>query len=160
MIGSGADTEHEPIALSSVLREVLARMAPAITATTQVVDSGVTQQEERATRPVPIAEAADGLQSVEQLWQQVVGDPLAELTRVTRYRGGVLFVDVAAAPLLAELRSFARKDLLRGLHDGGLSGVSDIKFQASGSHQRCETTAGSTSGVTSGSHRGSEGERK
>ena len=70
-----------------------------------------------------------GLQEVQALWNGVVGKDINHLTRVVRYRGGVLTVEVSSAPLKAELKSFAREQLLEDLNASGLQGAHELRFR-------------------------------
>lgn len=71
----------------------------------------------------------DGMEEAREAWHVVVGEDLAELTEVLRFRSGVLTVAVSSAPLRAELSTFARADLVRGLEEQGLRGIHDVKFK-------------------------------
>ena len=68
------------------------------------------------------------LEDLQEKWTQVVGGELAGLTRIVRYRQGVLTVKVDSSPLRAELQGFARDKLLEDLNALGLRGVHDLRF--------------------------------
>ena len=63
-------------------------------------------------------------------WSRAVGEEMAALTRPTRFRGGVLTVEVDSAPLAAELESFARDHLLHALQGEGLDELCELRFRS------------------------------
>ncbi len=69
------------------------------------------------------------LEEIGEIWQRVVGEDIAALSRPTRYRGGVLTVELDSAPLATELGTFAREHLREALEGEGLSGLCDLKFR-------------------------------
>ena len=128
--------DRDPVALSSLLKELMTKMAPSIADQRGTASRDVVRPAEVAADATAATDSAEvggspivGLEEVTRLWQGVVGEAISDLTEVTRYRGGVLQVQVKAAPLLAELRAFAKGDLLQGLHDSGLVGIHDIRFK-------------------------------
>ncbi len=63
-------------------------------------------------------------------WLEVAGEAVSKASRPRRYRGGKLFVDVYAAPLLQELATFRKQKLLRALKEREeFSGIIDIVFR-------------------------------
>ena len=101
----------DPVLLADVIKPLLKDMAPTIGERNSRKSAGV------------------GLESIRAVWSRVVGGELARLTRVTRYRGGVLTVEVATAPLAAELGGFARQNLLDGFAAEGVTGIHGITFK-------------------------------
>ena len=102
-----AKSHHcEPVSLKSVLRSLLREISP-------TVSGG----------------AVESLERLQTVWNEVVGEGLAHWTRIVRYRGGVLTVEVSAAPLIAELSGFARQSLIESLAERGLAGIHDVKFK-------------------------------
>ena len=79
--------------------------------------------------PTVRGDAVESLDRLGLLWKEVVGDDFAALSRVVRYRGGVLTVEVRSAPLRAELAGFARSHLLEELAARGLEGIHDLDFR-------------------------------
>ena len=102
---------EEPANLGGILREVLRRLAPAAPADPTV-----------------------SLVQITEHWRSVLGDELAGMTRVLRYREGVLTVEVGSAPLLSELKGFARDHLLAELAGRGVLGLHDIRFRSVAVH--------------------------
>ncbi|MFQ5654398.1 MAG: DciA family protein [Planctomycetota bacterium] len=98
----------EPALLSEVLQALIARLAPSAGAT-----------------------AGSTLPELREIWSTTVGREVDRMTRVVSYRRGVLTVEVSSAPLLAELRAFAREDLLVSLSEAGLTGVHSLRFTTS-----------------------------
>ena len=63
-------------------------------------------------------------------WEKVVGSSLAEQARALRYRNGKLQVAVQSAPLLQELSTFRKSQLLKDLKQcEGFTGLVDIVFK-------------------------------
>ena len=48
-------------------------------------------------------------------WAAVAGGELAEETRVSRFRRGVVYIEVASPPLCSELSQFRAMSLLQGM---------------------------------------------
>ena len=72
-----------------------------------------------------------GQKPIHLLWKEAAGPELAQGTRATRLAGGVLTVEVSSAPLLNELATYRRKEILervRALEE--LRGVQEIRFKA------------------------------
>ncbi len=84
----------------------------------------------RGLRPVAAADPGARLADLNRLWTQVVGAEVARGTRVSRCRGGVMTVEVATSPLLAELRGIGRESLLESLEAAGLDGIHEVRFRA------------------------------
>lgn len=72
------------------------------------------------------------LDTLTELWAKTVGPGIAKVTKVTRYRGGILTVKVQSAAVRTELE-FARAHLIDALAEQGLSGVHEIRFGHSAS---------------------------
>ncbi len=70
------------------------------------------------------------LEQLQNLWQQVVGPDQAAMSKVVRYRKGVLSIKVAYAPLLAEFRAFAAQGLQQQLVDVGIKNLCELKFSS------------------------------
>jgi predicted nucleic acid-binding Zn ribbon protein len=69
--------------------------------------------------------------SIYQRWKEVVGESIAEHTRVIGLSGGVLLVEVDSAPLLHELSTYYRRELLDSLRQlGDLPAIQEIRFRA------------------------------
>ena len=100
----------EPLALGHLLKPVLAAARPEV----------------RGTPSAALARLA-------ALWSEAAGPDIAARTRATRFRAGVLEVEVDSTPLLADLRGFARAALIKTLSARGLAGVHDIRFRVRGS---------------------------
>ncbi len=96
-------------------------------------------------RPQPLAAALSELISLrgwarvngsEQLadaWKAVAGEKTAQQTRVQKLNRGVLHVAVTNAPLLSELVSFYRSDLLEQLQaDYPELKIRELKFRLQG----------------------------
>lgn len=124
--------EREPTHLSEVLRLLLAKVAPTV--------GGFMNERAAGSTKGGVGRGAhrvgERLEQVQAMWQGAIGPGLAEATRVVRYREGILTVDVASTPLLAELRGFQSNALLDALSRGGLSGVHTLRFRCSGSGQK------------------------
>ncbi len=102
-----------------------------------------------AVDPQPLAKALTELIAVRglarvradaqlaELWRKVVGPKIADRTRVLGIRRKVLQIGVAHAPLLAELASFHRTNLIESLrrHDPDLQ-IRGIKFLLRGDLSR------------------------
>ena len=64
-------------------------------------------------------------------WQEVVGDEIASHTRVIDVKGGILYVEVDSAPLLQELATYNRQQILEGVRRiGEFGNIQDIRFRA------------------------------
>ena len=64
-------------------------------------------------------------------WKQVVGEEIAGQTRVVKWVGGVLTVEVASAPLLLELSGYYREGILESIRaQPEFRGIRDIRFRA------------------------------
>jgi predicted nucleic acid-binding Zn ribbon protein len=73
-------------------------------------------------------------QSVFGRWKDVVGPEIAAATRVVRLAGGVLTVEVSSAPLLNELATYHREEILSSLQAiEGMGDVRQIRFRAGAS---------------------------
>ena len=69
--------------------------------------------------------------SVFGLWPEIVGEDLASVTRPLRLSGGVLTVEVSSAPLLQELATYRRGEILASLRaHPGLENIRDLRFRA------------------------------
>ena len=89
----------------------------------------VVQELLKEISPTVRGKPAMSLRRLERMWNEVVGEELTRWTRVVRYRGGVLTVEVDSSPLLAELSGFAREGLLEHLAAQGLEGIHELKFK-------------------------------
>ena len=65
---------------------------------------------------------------VEQVWRVVVGDALAEVSRVRAVSADAVQIDVVGAAARAELEAFYRERFLCALRDAGVTGVSKVRF--------------------------------
>jgi len=71
---------------------------------------------------------------LESAWRQAAGDGVAAQTRVVGLRKGHLWVEVASAPLRAELAGFRKWELLRGLRQRYTRRhIADLRFLIPGS---------------------------
>lgn len=67
-------------------------------------------------------------------WKEVVGDELAAATRVVRCAAGVLTVEVSSAPLLNELATYRKNEILRSVQSlEEFRGIREIRFKAGSS---------------------------
>lgn len=64
-------------------------------------------------------------EEIARRWEKVVGQETASFTRVSSFSAGVLTVEVASSPLLTELSTFRREELLQALR--GIDDLSDVK---------------------------------
>lgn len=63
-------------------------------------------------------------------WREVAGEPVARASRARRFRGGKLQVDVFSAPLLQELATYRKQQLIEKLREReGFSNLIDIVFR-------------------------------
>ena len=69
--------------------------------------------------------------SLRDAWEAVVGSDLAQEARAVRYRGGKLHVVVRSPPLLQELATFRKAELIRQLKQNeGFAGLVDVVFRS------------------------------
>ncbi len=69
--------------------------------------------------------------SLREAWEESVGPLAARNSRVTRYAGGTLHVDVFSAPMLQELSSYRKKEIMARLRrTDKFKGLIDIAFRA------------------------------
>lgn len=78
-----------------------------------------------------------GQRQLSEHWQEAVGAETAALTKVLGLKNGVLQVAVANAPLMNELASFRKGEILEAMRSqaAGLK-VREIKFKLRGDLQR------------------------
>ena len=114
--GDGRRPEWEPVILKDVLKKVMLDLAPAVSPLTAGLDRELG--------------SAGQIEKLQNMWATVVGPEIANLSRVTRYRGGVLTVRVSSSPLLSELRGFARDKLQEELNEAGLEALHDLRLVA------------------------------
>jgi len=70
-------------------------------------------------------------ESIYGYWKRVVGEEIASSTRVVRYAGGILTVEVSSAPLLNELATYHKEDILESIREQEkFQGIRDIRFRA------------------------------
>lgn len=120
---------REPTGIGELIKEVMREMAPVV---------------EALPRGKGSARGGDRLAELQGIWQRIVGAEIAALARITRYRGGVLTVEVDSAPLKAELEGFAKAELTESFIDGGLDGLHELRFRSSA--RRAEPEARETNG--------------
>ncbi len=77
--------------------------------------------------------ATTRLQELCEMWSKIVGAEFSEVCRPSRFRGGVLTIEVDSAPLSSELESFHRERLLEGFRREGLEELCDLRFMISSS---------------------------
>ena len=66
-------------------------------------------------------------------WREIVGEEIGALTRVVKCVGGVLTVEVGSAPLLEELSTYRRKEILDSIRSWPeFGGIYQIRFRAGG----------------------------
>jgi hypothetical protein len=71
---------------------------------------------------------------LESAWRRVAGEGVAGQTRVVGFRKGHLWVEVASAPLRAELAGFRKAELLEGLRQRYTRRhIADLRFLIPGS---------------------------
>lgn len=64
-------------------------------------------------------------------WKEVVGEDLAQNTRVVEVRNGEMIVEVSSAPLLNELSTYFREEILDALREREeFRGVHKLRFRA------------------------------
>ncbi len=97
---------REPVAVGELLRDLL-----------------------RELKPTVQGDPPQSLERLHQIWTAAVGEELARLCHVIRYRGGVMTVEVNSAPLISELGGFARESLIEELAARGMEGVHDLRFK-------------------------------
>jgi predicted nucleic acid-binding Zn ribbon protein len=72
-----------------------------------------------------------GKSSIFGRWPEIVGEEIASSTRPVRLAGGVLTVEVASAPLLQELSTYRRREILEALRTRPeFRTIRDIRFRA------------------------------
>ncbi len=77
-----------------------------------------------------VAERVNG-EGIYQTWKEIVGEEIASQTRVVKYAGGILTVEVASAPLLLELSGYYREGILESIRaEPRFAGIQDIRFRA------------------------------
>ncbi len=70
-------------------------------------------------------------ESVFSLWSKVVGEEIGSHTRVVHLHGGELLVEVDSAPLLNELSTYYRQEILESLREHEeFRGVHSLRFRA------------------------------
>jgi predicted nucleic acid-binding Zn ribbon protein len=63
-------------------------------------------------------------------WRAVVGEEIAAQTRVAKLSGGVLTVEVSSAPLLQELSSYLKEEILGAIRSHPeFGGIREIRFR-------------------------------
>jgi len=76
---------------------------------------------------------ARGAEQLEQIWAEIAGSAIADRTRISGLKRGVLHIAVFNAALLNELVSFHRPSLLRELQaQHAALGVRELKFRLQG----------------------------
>lgn len=71
------------------------------------------------------------LETLRDAWKEAVGEDVARLSRISRFREGKLFVEVSSAPLLLELSSFRKQEILDRLQiSAAFRGLVDIVFRS------------------------------
>ncbi len=69
--------------------------------------------------------------SIYARWKDVVGEEIAAATRVVRCARGVITVEVSSAPLLTELATYHREDILASIRAlEGFEATREIRFRA------------------------------
>ena len=70
-------------------------------------------------------------ETIVKRWTEVVGKSIAARTRPLDIQNGILLVEVNSAPLLQELSTYYRQDLLESLKGiDGLGVLQDIRFRS------------------------------
>jgi hypothetical protein len=109
------------------------------------------------TRWLSATQAAErlGEDGIFQKWRDIVGEDVGAATRVVKCAGGVLTVEVASAPLLNELSSFRREEILELVRAREeFRGIHDIRFRAGAARDgRPVTAPGLASGRKLGERR-------
>ena len=96
---------REPVAIRELLKDVLGKLRP-------------------TTGKDPVRK----LTELGEIWRKVVGEDLAQLSRVAAYRGGIMIVAVQSSPLCTEL-GFGREQLIDALRSHGLDGLHGLEFK-------------------------------
>ena len=65
---------------------------------------------------------------VEQLWRELVGEELAELTRVRAVSRTAVEIEAAGSAVLAELKQFYRRRFLERLKENGMDGIEKVRL--------------------------------
>jgi predicted nucleic acid-binding Zn ribbon protein len=94
--------------------------------------SGLFDRLVREFAPAIAPDAGTKLEEIGAIWRRAVGEEIAAHARPSRFRGGVLTVEVDSAPLAAELGTFAREHLGKALEREGLVGLCELKFRTGG----------------------------
>ena len=69
--------------------------------------------------------------SLHEQWKRAVGDEIARHTRVIELSGGELLVEVDSSPLLNELSTYSREEILCSLQSlESFRGVRKLRFRA------------------------------
>jgi len=64
-------------------------------------------------------------------WKEIVGEELARSTRIVDVSAGELVVEVNSAPLLNELSTYYRQEILDSLHEHDeFRGIQKLRFRA------------------------------
>jgi len=70
-------------------------------------------------------------ESIFQRWQEIVGDEIASRTRVIEVGGGELVIEVSSAPLLNELSTYYRQEILESVRKiEEFRGIHKLRFRA------------------------------
>ena len=69
--------------------------------------------------------------SIFQRWKEIVGDEIASRTRVIEVGGGELVIEVSSAPLLNELSTYYRQEILESIRKiEEFRGIHKLRFRA------------------------------
>ena len=69
--------------------------------------------------------------SIFQRWKEIVGDEIAACTRVVEVSGGELVIEVSSAPLLNELSTYYRQEILESIRKfEEFTGIHKLRFHA------------------------------
>ena len=70
-------------------------------------------------------------ESIYRRWSEIVGEDMAQRTRVVDLTAGWLVVEVDSAPLLHELATYYREEILESIRKAdGFPVVTDLRFRA------------------------------
>lgn len=70
-------------------------------------------------------------ESIFQRWTEIVGDEIAANTRVIEVGGGELVIEVNSAPLLNELSTYYRQEILESIRKiEEFGGIHKLRFRA------------------------------
>ncbi len=76
------------------------------------------------------ARTGEKVQHIERIWWSVVGEDLAEFTRVRGITRGAVAIEAVGSAVLAELKQFYSGTFLSKLREEGIDGVDRMTFHS------------------------------